>query len=113
MSEDELKVQIIVDGPDRFRAAFEDSKKATKGKQKKSASTNITAAQKKKAIKELHQSDEWQEYQMYRAENSQIWADETGKKEPGTVDACAEVNARIAARLEALAPPPGDDDIPM
>ncbi len=117
-TEDELKVDIILSGAagwrlafNKFSTAMQKAKKATKSDgskaKPKKTPTKKTAAQKKKDAQELLASDAWQTYVEFRAENSEIWAHETGGAEPKSVAECDDVNIRIGQRLDALE---GDGD---
>lgn len=114
-SEAELKANVMASGPGKLRMDFDNylrSEKAKDAKPKPKASTKKTssgktasktsAATKKKELEALHQSDEWQEYQLYKAENSDIWKKESGGKDPVTIAECADINDRIQASLDAL-----------
>ncbi len=112
MGERELKTNVMLQGPEKLRAEFNKYLESTKAKDAKAKPTKkatrkktqskTSAAAKKKALEALHQSDTFQEYQLYKAENSDITAEESGGKEPQTIDECQELCDRIQARLDAI-----------
>jgi hypothetical protein len=125
-----MKIQIMTDGVEAFREAFEryvnaaSAKQAKPADKKKAAAKKKTpgkkAAGKKKAEPEtpteadnvddfnaLMQSDCWQEMSMLKDAEPDIWKDESGGKVPRTIPTCIDLVDRINARLEASGDIPG------
>jgi hypothetical protein len=127
IDEDAMKKQVMADGVDAFREAFEryvnaasaKSAKAEKAEPKKKAPAKKAGAKKaapKKAddagvgdreFDELVQSKIWQEMSALKQIAPDIYKEESGGKEPRTFPACHDFVDRINARLDAADGIPG------
>jgi len=123
IDEDAMKKQIMVDGVDPFREAFERyvnaaSAKSAKAEPKTKAKTKAPGkkAPAKKAAEpvgdnrefdELVQSKTWQEMSALKQIAPDIYKEESGGKEPRTIPACMDLVDRINARLDAADSIPG------
>ena len=125
MDEAAMKVQIMGDGVDAFREAFERyvnaaSAKSAKAETKKKAPAKKAETKKaapKKAddtgggdnreFDELVQSKTWHEMSVLKSIAPDIYKEESGGKEPRTIPACMDLVDRINARLDAVENIPG------
>ena len=123
IDEDAMKKQIMVDGVEAFREAFERYVNAASAKSAK-AETKIKSKAKapgkkapaKKAAEpagddrefdELVQSKIWQEMSALKQIAPDIYKEESGGKEPRTIPACIDLVQRINDRLDAAEDIPG------